>query len=634
MPWIYLNCGLGISGRVSRLHSPSSLEARLAGAKWILEHVEDLLDDLIQALNDLLKITSGSRENRRIAFENSIDDNDLSSSKYQLEAEARPGVEKDEFQDIFDVTIECIRSLFRIRIIIRKATPRGRYAKVLQGGDSFIDQVDINYVAKRYPKLNRPDSAWLCERLGRAITKRRQFLRSSREHRSQILGPDRNDGERSKPYALPIDSSEGTTFETGFSPQIHSLVGTELGRSDAGNTYVSTKPSTMGMIRLGQFVENKASIEDALSLILEGLSLHIESGSSRLQLPSFAELGRGTSTFECPLCLGIQTFTEESEWTRHAYGDLKAYVCTCDKGECDSEMFGDRHTWFNHEFQCHKKQWICVLCSKGPFKTPADFKSHAENKHANFLFNNGQLEVFMHLSQRAVDTIAADECPFCDEWGATLRNDTDPSGFVITVESDRFRHHVASHMEQLALFAILRSIGDDEAEEGTNQVVAPDRSTVNAAPQSLVLRGSKTDDEWALDPPLHMAAASGDLATFRVLLEEGADIHLRGETWGTALDAALSCQQSTRDDILNILRNLSERPSEPLSEPPRERLGRTPSPSPSPEPPMPDDDIYHTADIYTCSECGYEGVFEYETNKDDACCKKCYHMICSSCTKC
>lgn len=32
--------------------SPSSLEARLAGAKWILEHVEDLLDDLIQALND------------------------------------------------------------------------------------------------------------------------------------------------------------------------------------------------------------------------------------------------------------------------------------------------------------------------------------------------------------------------------------------------------------------------------------------------------------------------------------------------------------------------------------------------------------------------------------------------------
>ncbi|KAI8956283.1 hypothetical protein F4801DRAFT_10365 [Xylaria longipes] len=549
--------------------SPVSLEARLLAAKRILEQVKDLLDDLILALDDLLEIASGSRENRRIIHNNlfddeDFDDEDLSSLEHQLEANAGPGLEKHESQDILDVISDCIRSLLKISILIRKATPRDRFARALQGDDPFIDQFDINYVAEKHSKLNKPESEWLCARLGRAITKRRQFLRYSRQHGSRIAGLYGNDRERSKHHVLSKDSGEVTAFDISLNTQMRYPVGTNLSGSVAAHTHAYTKASTLDITTLQQLMEDEANKEDARSFISADSSRPVESENSRLHLPSLEELSRDNSIFECPFCLGLQTFTKESAWRRHAYRDLKAYVCTLGQGKCDSEMFGDSRTWFDHELQCHRKQWVCVICSKGPFRTPADFKSHTKNKHANVLVNDGQLESLMGASQRAVDAIAADECPFCNEWETILKNNTpvpqsmDSSGVVITVEPVQFRRHVASHMEQLALFAIPRNMGDDESDEDTNKVAALSRSTVNAEPRSPMFEISNTNEGWIPDPPLHIAAASGDLVTFRVLLEEGADIHLRGETWGTVLDAACSCQQSTRDDILSLLRSHCE----------------------------------------------------------------------------
>ncbi|KAI0096999.1 hypothetical protein GGR51DRAFT_486625 [Nemania sp. FL0031] len=384
---------------------------------------------------------------------------------------------------------------------------------------------------------------------------------------------------------------------------------------------------------LQQLQEDEANNEDTRSSVSASSYLQVESEDSRLHLPSLADLRREHSDFECPFCRGIQTFAREQAWRRHAYRDLKACVCALGGEKCDSEMFGDSHTWFNHELLHHRKQWVCVLCPKGPFGTMADFKSHMKNTHSNVSVNDGQLEIFMNAGQRPVDVIAAAACPFCDEWETTLRDDTpvppsvDPSGVVITVEPAQFRRHVASHMEQLALFAIPRSMDDDESEGGSNRNVELSRSTVNAELQSSTPQEPNASDEWVPDPPLHVAAASGDVATFRVLLEKGADIHLRGETWRTVEEAALSCRQPTRADILNLLRNHSDALLVPDI---TTKVERDDDYSTTPSPVTADNQIYETDAMYKCSDCGHIDTFVY-SYEDDSCCKECGHRKCGDC---
>ncbi|KAJ8133330.1 hypothetical protein O1611_g298 [Lasiodiplodia mahajangana] len=492
-----------------------------------------------------------------------MNDEDLTSLKHQPEAEISSELGKNESQDILDVITDCIQALLRISILIRKVTPRDRFARALQSGNSFMDQFDINYVAQRYNKLDKTGSEWLCERLGRAITKRRQFIWYSREHSGRLIGMSGNYKER-RPYVLSNDGDEGMSFDITLGTQVRSSVGTKLSGSIAPPTQASTKASTIDIAMLQQIREDEVNKEDTGSLISASSFLQSESEDSRLHLPSLEEMKKGNSVFECPFCRGLQTFTQESAWRRHAYRDLKAYVCTLGDERCDAEMFEDSRTWFSHELQNHRKQWMCILCSKGRFGRTAEFKSHIKDKHSDVSVDDNQLNTFMKAGQCIVDAIAADQCPFCDEWEATLKNSTpippsvSPLEAVITVEPAQFRRHVASHMEQLASFAIPRSMGDDGSEDGSGKGVALSRSTVNAELQMSMPELPNTGDEWISDPPLHIAAASGDLAMFRYLLEEGDDIYLRGETWGTVVDAALSCPSSTRDDILDLLRNHNE----------------------------------------------------------------------------
>jgi hypothetical protein len=169
-----------------------------------LEQVVDLLGVLADALDDcerltlycpfypyltglaVFEIVTGNLDNRTLSYARTIQPGHLSEQTEELPAG------KGEAHDILDVASECIRSLLRISILIRKATPRDRFNKALQTtsgkNNPFLDQFDISHVAERYPKLKKNESKWLCERLGRAITKRRQFLRYSRQHRFRVAG--------------------------------------------------------------------------------------------------------------------------------------------------------------------------------------------------------------------------------------------------------------------------------------------------------------------------------------------------------------------------------------------------------------------------------------------------------------
>jgi len=133
--------------------------------------------------------------------------------------------------------------------------------------------------------------------------------------------------------------------------------------------------------------------------------------------------------------------------------------------------------------------------------------------------------------QQSINKISPQACPFCDEWSTKLKeaNPGLPSNnLVVTVA--QFQHHVGSHMEQLALFALPRDHGDSDASTGA-AARHDDRSESDL--------GSRTSYEEVDNPPLHIAAFEGLEAEVLHLLEDGANVTAPGETWGNVLTAAI-----------------------------------------------------------------------------------------------
>ncbi|KAL9598127.1 MAG: hypothetical protein Q9219_004683 [cf. Caloplaca sp. 3 TL-2023] len=133
--------------------------------------------------------------------------------------------------------------------------------------------------------------------------------------------------------------------------------------------------------------------------------------------------------------------------------------------------------------------------------------------------------------QQAVDRLSPDACPFCDEWTTKLvevNPSVPPAQPVVTIQW--FEHHVGSHMEQLALFAVPRSYDLGKASgNAAARYVGHRESAV----------GSQPLYEPQDDPPSHTAAFTGLKTDVLQLLETGAEVVSHGETWGNVLTAAI-----------------------------------------------------------------------------------------------
>jgi len=92
-----------------------------------------------------------------------------------------------ELDEIFQSLADSISSLFKISLLIRSATPRDRYAKAATSvKQPFDDTFDISHVGHKHPKLEIKENQWLRNRLGQAITRRRQYLKYCREHHDKL----------------------------------------------------------------------------------------------------------------------------------------------------------------------------------------------------------------------------------------------------------------------------------------------------------------------------------------------------------------------------------------------------------------------------------------------------------------
>jgi hypothetical protein len=144
-----------------------SADYRLREAPEVVERIVELLEELTEINSDILEILSGARTNRQI----SESDDDSESS--------------DELSELNLSVGDIITSLFKVSMLVKKATTRDRYAKAASAKEAaFLAEFDIRHVADKYPKLRT--QPWLLQRLGNAITQRRQFLRYCRNHKHRI----------------------------------------------------------------------------------------------------------------------------------------------------------------------------------------------------------------------------------------------------------------------------------------------------------------------------------------------------------------------------------------------------------------------------------------------------------------
>ncbi|KAI1418944.1 hypothetical protein F5Y12DRAFT_721373 [Xylaria sp. FL1777] len=460
-------------GALSPPFSRHSLVYRLSSAApELLGDVCDLLTDLSEALNDLLDTISSNPENLTLT---PPDSKDLILDGLGDQTDSA----EDQATTLLEIADECISGLFRLAALVRKPTSgQDRFSKAQNHAAPFPDHFDITYVQERYPKLNRPETRWLSERFGRANTKRRQFLRHAREHRDRLY---------SQTPEVPQTPAPDTTGATA-PDSLQSLFKVSIGKSMQTTTKAmppSTKASTFVPV---DRVKGKKAGDDSQSSspvpATTYASYHRDDIGSLL-IPSLMDVNNnGESEFECPLCWVICSISNQRAWKRHVFADLKPYVCCLGEGECDDLLFHDRLSWFNHELQCHRRQWACIMCEGGPFEAAEIFEDHLKSTHSDIPLDMDALEAVKDASQRAVSEISAADCPFCDDWEDMLRQNVSGersnNSLVqldnpIFVSPHTFRRHVAHHMEQLALFALPRGLGIDRDEDESNSTTMAGR---------------------------------------------------------------------------------------------------------------------------------------------------------------
>jgi hypothetical protein len=432
--------------------------------------VQELLQDLQHTVSTIVQIASGERPNRQYESEDddeedSLDDTnaneeqrveagglllaDQSSSMNNIDMEG-PEIQFSEAEELFESVKATIASLFRISILIRNASPRDRFVKALSSRRARFDETfDISHVSHKFPKVSAEDKTWLKEWLGKAITQRRQYLRYARDHRNKL-------GEE------PADLWEPEISRTVLIADRHEEH-SQTGRTEVTSMSRLTSrlaPTTASTLQLPDVELQERDMSDNMSQTSYATSLGNEDAEHWLQLPRLSDVCNESPTFECPLCWTIQNINKETLWRRHCFKDLKPYICTFE--QCDLKFFSDRRDWFDHELQCHRGLWHCDFCA-AEFSSATTFQKHILNQHTQHV-SSDQLDALTEASKRHVDRIAALDCPLCNEWEVTLRkaNPSISAEDMVVVTPAQFRHHLGSHMQQLALFALPRGLVETE----------------------------------------------------------------------------------------------------------------------------------------------------------------------------
>jgi hypothetical protein len=374
----------------------------------------------------------------------------------------------------------CITRLFRTSSLIRRATPTDVFANALSRSRCrFNDQFDIAHVGEVYPKLDNKEYSWLKEKLGRAITNRRHYLRYIQDHREQLEQKFEHTPEEI------AESSHPSTFITKISSLIPGHITSKM--------ITATEESD---------TENDTRSYTTMSRSMDG---DLDSLAT-VRVPKLNKIPSGSKKeVECPFCYRIEKFENERAWRHHVFSDLRAYVCTFPN--CDAPYFRDINEWFHHEMQSHRVSYTCQLCQSKTFQSRENYIAHIQKRHPEMAIEDDE-QLLIDMARKPLRQIPAQECPCCSEWLDRLKERAGMSDLpssssenILYVLPEIFKRHLASHLEQLASFAIpIGSSTDDDI--NSQAAIEGERITLPGGSQPSTLALGRERESTELEQPV------------------------------------------------------------------------------------------------------------------------------------
>ena len=215
-----------------------------------------------------------------------------------------------ELLEAFGIIKDTVTSLMKTSIIIRDATPRDRYVQArISTKSPFIDSFDISHVAHKFPKLDLDERQWLKERLGKAVTQRRQYLKYCRDHHNRFQELE----EKEAPHLDGLMGA-GHISESDRKPDSHA---DKTVKSLPVSAFARTDASTLQTSKLKPLEEVSSeateNASDTVSRTSYATSVYDSEDESKIHPPRLKEI-TNTFPFECPFCWSLQEFSSERLW--------------------------------------------------------------------------------------------------------------------------------------------------------------------------------------------------------------------------------------------------------------------------------------------------------------------------------
>jgi hypothetical protein len=272
----------------------ASLDYKLREASHIRIRVLELLQNLESVLQEAQEIITG----QRVPWED-LSDSDSEASDDELE---QPRDEPPtELTQLVSNIAEVNSCLMRLSLAIRNPAPHDQFKESTQIDVAHFEAFDVDHVRGKFPQA----ADYLVLRLGKAISRRRQYLRYREDHRRKLE------------KGLKAPDLEGLSAPSQIAPTV-------AGPSEKiESTVASSLPLAIKASTSATNLDDDDYYEDTLSQTSYASS-HCD--PAKLRPPTLPEAGQDGEPFECPLCFRFTSVRQATSWHKHVYRDLQPYV--------------------------------------------------------------------------------------------------------------------------------------------------------------------------------------------------------------------------------------------------------------------------------------------------------------------
>ncbi|XPS80470.1 hypothetical protein M3J09_012423 [Ascochyta lentis] len=364
-------------------------------------------------LGEMQSIFTGAR----ISWEDLSDsDSDASTDDGREHADTTA-----ELSQLLSNLSEINTCLMRLSISIRNPAPHDQFKESKHINFSHYETFDIDHVQAKYPHA----SPFLFFRLGKAISRRRQFLRYREDHRKKYE------------HGLTSHTSQRPAFvqseEECNSHRQPSTVATAS--EEHPSTVASSLPWAVKNINSIEELDEHDDLVERLSQTSYALST---GDSTKLRPPPLPSTACTGQPFECTVCFRIVLVQDTLAWRKHVYRDLQPYVCTFEDCKTPDHTYESRYEWFQHESQVHRGYWECLDGCNKILESADGLRKHLRIDHVD-LMSDARLDDLVSICYRPTINQEEVECVLC-----LTRHPSLP----------QLRRHLGEHQEELSLFAL------------------------------------------------------------------------------------------------------------------------------------------------------------------------------------